>query len=268
MRGPLRTALLVAAACGLARAQDTREIVRRSVQMMDRNLARGRDYAFLERSESRELDSDNRVKRHKVVLYDVTLVEGSPYRRLAGRDDHPLSQDEERAEQNKLQNSIVERHKETQAERAARGADWEKRQQRWREPMKEVPDAFNFQIAGEELIDGRAAWVLIATPRPGYRARSNMAKLFPKLRGKLWIDKEDGQWVKTTAEVTSDFSWGFFLARLNKGSRLDFQMTRLDDGVWLPKRIQAGGSARIALVKKLRIETDTSYSDYRKSKAE
>lgn len=260
----MRVILLMAATCTLVAAQDPREIVRRSVQLMDHNLAIARNYTFVERSETRELDSDAHVKTRKIVLYDVTLLEGSPYRRLVGKDDHPLSPDEDRIEQKKLADSIAQRQRETPAERARRIADWERKRQREREPLDEVPDAFNFRIAGDAQIDGRDAWIIEGTPRPGYHARSSMAKLFPKFRGKLWIDKADYQWVKTEAEVTDTLSWGLFVARLSKGARLDIQMTRINDEVWLPKRIEAKASARLALVKKYNIETDTSFSNYRK----
>jgi len=260
----MRAALFLAAVCTLTAAQDPRDIVRRSVQLMGHNLAIARNYTFLERSETRELDSDAHVKSRKIMLYDVTLLEGSPYRRLVGKDDHGLSPEEERIEQKKLADSIAQRQKETPAERARRIADWEKKRQREREPLGEVPDAFNFRIAGEAQIDGRDAWVIEGTPRPGYHARSSLAKLFPKFRGKLWIDKADYQWVKTEAEVTDNISWGLFVARLSKGARLDVRMTRVNDEVWLPKHIEAKVSARVALVKKYRIEADTSFSNYRK----
>jgi len=202
------------------------------------------------------------------MLYDVTLLEGSPYRRLVGKDDHPLSPDEDRIEQKKLADSIAQRQKETPTERNKRIADWEKKRQHEREPLDEVPDAFNFKIAGEVQIDGRDAWIIEGTPRPGYRARNSLAKLFLKLRGKLWIDKADYQWVKTEAEVTDTISWGLFVARLGKGARLDMQMTRVNDEVWLPKRIEARVSARLALVKKYNVESDTSFSNYRKFQVE
>ncbi len=76
----MRVLLFLAAAASLA-AQDPREIVRRSVQLMGHDLAITRNYTFLERSETRELDSNARVKTHKIMLYDVTMLEGSPYRR-------------------------------------------------------------------------------------------------------------------------------------------------------------------------------------------
>ena len=90
----MRALLFLAAACVLTAAQDPREIVRRSVQLMDHNLALARNYTFLERSETRELDSGAIVKTRKIATYDVTMLEGSPYRRLVAKDDHGLSPEE------------------------------------------------------------------------------------------------------------------------------------------------------------------------------
>jgi hypothetical protein len=143
----MRVLLFLAAACSLAGAADPREIVRRSIERMDENLAIARNYTFLERSETRELDSDGHVKTRKILLYDVTLLEGSPYRRLVGKDDHPLSPEEERSEEKKLQASIAERRKETPEQRARRIAEWEKKRQREREPLDEIPDGFDFRLA-------------------------------------------------------------------------------------------------------------------------
>jgi len=268
MRFPAWLAALIGLGGVCAAQENPREIVRQSVAMMDRNLAATRNYTFLERAETRELDGDGHVKSRKIVQYDVTMQEGSPYRRLVGRDDHALTPEEQRAEQKKLEESIVQRQKESPAQRARRIADWEKKRKREREPIAEVPDAFNFRMAGEGKVDGRDAWIIEAEPRPGYRPRTSVAKLFPKFRGKLWIDKEDHQWVRTQAEVTDSISWGLFIARLAKGSRLDVQMVRVNGEVWLPKRVEAKATARVALVKMYRLETETTYSNYRKFQVE
>jgi hypothetical protein len=260
----MRFVVLLTAACSLAAVQDPREIVRGAVNRMDQNLAATRTYTFLERSDSRELDSDGRVKTRKVRLFDVTPLEGSPYRRLVGRDDQPLSPEEQRDEEKKLQDSIAQRRNETASQRAKRIADWEKKQQRQREILREIPDAFNFRIIGEEKLDGRDAWVIEALPRPGYRPRNSVAGLFPKLHGKLWIDKAGNYWVKTEAELTENFWWGLFLARLNKGARFTAEATRVNDEVWLPKHFVVAVSARLALFRRIRLELETTYSNYRK----
>ncbi|HVN02905.1 MAG TPA: hypothetical protein VMT86_00735 [Bryobacteraceae bacterium] len=261
---PARAILLLAAACGLACAQDPREIARRGVQQMEKSLLATRDYDFEQRSETREFDSAGRVKSHKIVLYEINMIEGTPYRRVVGRDDRPVSAEEARQEQAKLDEAAAQRKKETPAERQRRVADWEARRQRDREPIAEIPEAFDFRIAGHAPLAGRDTWVIEATPRPGFHGRTRISKLFSKFRGKVWIDTASYQWLQTEAEVADNIWWGLFFARLSKGARLDFQMTPVNGGVWLPGHFRIEASARVALVKAIHIELDTTYSNYRK----
>ncbi len=158
-------------ACGNRGGSDARcaEIVRRSVAAIEENWKIARNYTFLQRTEERQLDSADQVKSKEVKTYDITLLEGSPYLRLVERDDHPLPPAEEKKEREKLEKSIAERMKETPAERQRRIGDYEKRRERQRETMREVADAFDFKVAGQDRVDGRNVWILEAAPRPGFR---------------------------------------------------------------------------------------------------
>ncbi len=66
--------------------QDPREIVRRSVEIDRKNLEIARNYTYLERQEVRDLDGSGKVKNTEAQTTDVTLLEGSPYRRLVARN--------------------------------------------------------------------------------------------------------------------------------------------------------------------------------------
>src|SRR5262245_30142673 len=121
----------------LSAADDAREIVRRSVNHGDENLRIARNYTFRERNEGRTLDASGRVTKTEVETYDVTLVDGSPYRRLIERDDKPLSAKEERKEQEKLRKITESRRKETAAQREKRIADWERKREQERAAWRE-----------------------------------------------------------------------------------------------------------------------------------
>lgn len=113
-------ALLVAALAPLAAQPDIRTVVERSLETADRNWRAARNYTFVERSETRSLDGAGKLKERKVKTFDITLLEGTPYRRLIARDDRPLSPADERAEQEKLRHSNEERKRETGAQRKKR----------------------------------------------------------------------------------------------------------------------------------------------------
>ena len=244
-------------------------IVRRSIELDRKNEAVARNYTFLERDETRMLDRSGKPKKApESRTFDVTLLEGSPYRRLVERNDKPLPPQEERKEQEKLRRSIEERGKETPAERQNRIAEWDRKQQRQRAPFQEIPDAFDLRLAGEETLNGRDVYLIAAAPKPGYKPKLAAAAYFPKIKGKLWIDKRDNQWVKGEIETLDTISFGGILVRLAKGSRATFEETRVNDEVWLPKRITVDASARVLLVAAERAEVEIAFSKYRKFQAD
>jgi hypothetical protein len=77
------------------------------------------------------------------------------------------------------------------------------------------------------------------------------------------VDQQDHQIVKVEAEVIDTISVGLFLVRVAKGSLGTLELTQVGDGVWLPDRLQVSASARLGLLKALRIEQTVHYSRYR-----
>jgi hypothetical protein len=261
----MRTLAVIAislSAC--AAADDAREIVRRSVNVGDDNVRAARNYTFRERNEGRTLDGSGRVTKTEVETYDVTQLDGSPYRRLLARDDKPLPPKDERKEEEKLRKIAEARRKETAVERERRVADWEKKRQQERASWREAVEAFDFSMGGDDHREGREQYVILAVPHPGFRPHTRAAGFFPKVKGRIWIDKQDFHWVRVEAEVIDTISFGGILVRLAKGSRLEADQTRVNGEVWLPKRFEAEASARIGLVKKFRGRMEITYSDYKK----
>src|SRR2546425_9374566 len=103
-----------------AGAPVTIEIMRRAVERNDAHYKLARYYTFIEREEERDLDAQGKVKSTHAYTYDVTLLSGSPYRRIIEKDDKPLSPKDEKKEAEKLQKSIKERENESESERNKR----------------------------------------------------------------------------------------------------------------------------------------------------
>ena len=59
------------------------------------------------------------------------------------------------------------------------------------------------------------------------------------------------------------FSMGLFLVRLLRGSHITMEQTRVDDGIWMPERVEVRAAARIFFVKSLVIDRVLTYSEYR-----
>ena len=260
----MRVLTLVLLSFALHAAEDARQIVMHSIDAAQRNAKLTLNYTFLERSRMRMLDTQGHVTKTEIETHDVTLLDGSPYRRLVARDDKPLPPRDEKKEGEKLRKITEQRRKETPGQREKRLADYAKRRGREMERVREIGNAFDFRLLGTEQVEGRDVYAIEATPKPRYQPPNNAAKFFPRLKGRIWIDAEDYFWVKAEAEVIDTIAVGAFLFRLAKGSRLEFEQTRVNDEVWLPKRVEAAASARVALVKKFRGDVEVTYSNYRK----
>ena len=252
--------LILAAATALMAEVDVREVIRRAVAADQRNWKAARNYTYSERVNLRYLDSQGLVKSQEVKSQEVLLLEGSPYRRLVARDDRPLPSAESDKEQEKLARSISERRSETAVQRAQRLAEYARRPEWQREAWRELPEAFDFRLAAEQVWDGRGVYAILATPRQGYQPTTRTAKMLLHLQIKLWVDMQDYHLVKAEVEVIDTIWVGLFLVRVAKGSRAVVEQTVVDGEVWLPSHTRVVVSARLGLLKVLRIDQEVSYS--------
>jgi hypothetical protein len=249
-------------------AQDPREIVRKSVEIDQANWLRMKDYTWVARLTERHLDPDGRIKRENKRAWETVILYGEPHRRDLERDGKPLSANEQRKEQEKLDRYVSKLQHETEAQKQRRLTDYEKNRQKDREFLTEIPELYDFRLEGDDTVDGRDVWVISAVPKSGYQPKHGDAKPLLKIKGKLWIDKSEYQWVRLEAETTGTISYGLFLARLNPGAKLVFEQTRINDELWLPKREFARGSGRVGLLKKIDMEQELTWSNYRKFQVE
>jgi len=239
-----------------SRAPDARQIMEASIAATQRDWKARLQYTYIERDENRRRDLAGRVKSEDVEVSKMILVNGVPFEQLVERNGKPPSAEQERKQKRELDKL----RRETPEQRAER---LRKQQEEDTSIVKEVPKAFDFQVVGEEAVNGRPAYVLQATPHPGYHAQGKYGNMFSKVAGKLWVDKQDLGWIKVDGRVIQPFSMGLFLVRLLRGSHITMEQTRVDDGIWMPERIEVRAAARIFFVKSLVIDRVLTYSEYR-----
>ena len=249
-------------------AQDAREIVRKSVELDQLNWLRMKDYTWVARLTDRHLDSHGNVQSEEKQAWETVVLYGEPCRRTLERNGQPLSADEQRKQQARLDRTVAKLARESTEQRQRRLEKEEKERIQDREFLREIPDLYSFRIAGDGKIDGRDVWVIDATPKPRYQPRQSGAKPLLKIKGRIWIDKDEYQWVRLEAETTGTISYGLFLARLNAGAKLVFEQERVNDRIWLPKRELTRGSGRVGLLKKIQMEEELTWNNYRKFEAE
>ena len=228
------------------------------------NDKRQRDYTYIKREVESKLDGKGNSKSSAVKTYEVLEIYGDQVERLIEKDDKPLSKKDADREEEKVQKIIEKRKKESDSDRKKREEREEKDREQGRKFVNEVADAYNFKLVGTEKVGGRDAWVIDGEPRSGFVPHMKESKLLSKFHGRVWIDKAELQLAKMDVECLDTISFGLFLARFHKGSRLMLQQTRVNDEVWLPIELTARIDVRLALVKGFNVGVEQTFRDYKK----
>jgi hypothetical protein len=253
-----------ASATSLPPTSDPKEIIRRAADNDLLNDQRQRNYTYVQRNVEHKLNGKGDVQSTETKTYEVMVLYGEQVRRLIARNDQPLSEKDAAKEEEKIQKLIQKRQNEGDDDRRKRLEKYEKDRDHDRAFVKEITDAYNFTLLPDENIGGREQFVIQADPRPGYEPRMKDARILPKFRFEVWIDKDAYQWTKLAADVIDTVSFGLILARLHKGSKLLIETTRINDEVWLPKHVALKLDAKVALFKNLDYDIDVTYRDYKK----
>jgi hypothetical protein len=231
------------------------QIAERSIAVADRNWTVRQSYTYVERDEEKHFDSEGHVRPTDVRVSPAIFLNGNVIDQTISHNGGPPTPEQKKKDQELLR----KRRSETPHERTARLRE-EKENRAF---VGEVLNAFNFRLLGEQVVDGRPAYILQATPKSGYRAHSKYGKMFSKVQGKLWVDKQDYGWVKVDANVVAPFSMGLCLARVSSDTRILFEQTRVAEGVWLPRRIEIKADAKILFLRNYQMQEVITYSDYR-----
>ncbi|MEO7144375.1 MAG: hypothetical protein ABI165_12830 [Bryobacteraceae bacterium] len=259
------TILLVietAAALSLCAAQSALDIVRHSVATNAHDWTAVTQYDYRDSDMIEKLDVTGHMSSKSGKTYDVLMIDGSPYKKLVSLNGVPLGADGQARENVKLQRAKAARAAESSGARARRIARFHKDRQADYFLMNEMVHAFNFVLAGRQVLNGRDVYVLEARPRPGYRPPSQKAKVLTGMQGKLFIDARNYHWARVEAEVTRPVTVDF-IANVSVGTKFEFEQQPEAAGVWLPARFTESTNATVLGFKHYRTREVETFSNYR-----
>jgi len=260
--GPLRNLILWSfCIVGGLSAQDARAIIEKTVNHDRRNYRDLQSWTYKVSDRIEKSDSSGRTKAIETTLDEVLYLGGKPYIHPLRKNGKPLPAKDTAKEQAKLDKATAEASRLSEDERRKREQQTEKQREKDREMLQYLPDAYNFTLLGEEIINSRAAWRIGVEPAPHYNGKYGF--LLKNLEGTLWIDKDENQFVKGDIHAIKGFSIGLFLASITEGSRLYFENVRLSDGLWVSHRAGFEGSARV-LIRHIRQNEELQFSEFRK----
>jgi hypothetical protein len=242
--------LLAMAFAASAEDVDLHEIAKQAVRNYQKNQLASLRYEYIE---------DDEIKTKAADRSRVITLFGTPYERLIAKNGKPLSEDAEKHEEQKFEKTRFTRQNELKGQHDNRVRKW-KEQIRF---LEEAPDAFDFKMLPEEDVNGRPAYVVECTPKPGFQPRQDRSKMFEKIKATAWVDKKDLQIVKLEAETLDPVSIGWVLARIGRGTQMALEQMRLDNGDWVLRKLSIEGRAKIMVVDNRQLDETVIYTDYK-----
>jgi hypothetical protein len=231
------------------------------------------NYAGTEEEEETEYDGNGKVKKRELRESTFFYLNGDEITTLVKKDGKPLSEKEQRAENERVQKRIEEHQK----RHAKKEAKEEKAKAEGKNDEKEKDDpgievflrACQFVNPRRERFRGQDVLVFDFEPNPEFKPHKLEEKVVQKLAGVAWIDEKAHDVARLEAYFVGDVKIaGGMLANLQKGTSFVFEQAFINDEVWLPTYMEAHIGARVLLVKGFKVSVVTRYSDYRKFNVE
>ena len=241
----------------VCRAADVSEIVQRATAALRSDWAADGSYACIEKDEVHKGDKlTNKT-------FEVVMIDGSDYRLPLSVADQLLSPARRRIELIKLKNEWQRRNNESPSARQSRIDLWRQRRDENGELLLDFPTALTFQLLGEEMKDGVAAYVFSATPKPGVVPTTRAAKVLTGIQGKVWVEKDTLHPIRVECSVIRPVPVYGALASVLPGTDIEIGMTKVADSTWLIDTVSMKLKLAKVRVFKSTAVTRYTYTNYR-----
>jgi len=218
------------------------------------------NYTGTRTEEESDYDGNGRVKKVATSQYTFFYLDGEEVSTLVAKDGQPLSDEQQRKENERARKRVEELQK--------------------REARKEASDndapgigvflrACRFVNPRRERYRGQDALVFDFEPNPEFKPRRLAERLAQRLAGVVWVDEKALSVARLEAYLVGDMTIaGGLLARVQKGTRLVLEQGFINNEAWLPTYAEAQGGVRLLMLKGFTIQEVTRYSDYKKFNVE
>jgi hypothetical protein len=229
-------------------------------------------YTFIERRIEQKLDDAGRTKSESVKVFEIYpgLPNEDRYRRLIEEDGKPVSP-AALAKQDSARKKQVEEYARkvsstaTPAQKQSLAREDEKARQKYNAAIDDIFRVYDIHMMRREAIDGHDTIFATLTPKPDVKPQTSDGKVMQHFKARAWISESDYELVRVEIEAIDTLSIGLgLLARIHKGTVASYERRKVNNEAWLPAKVTWTASARVALVKRLRLRGISEFSNYRK----
>jgi hypothetical protein len=228
-------------------------------------------YMYVETRRELKLDKTGRATKETIKV--IESYPGFPgeerWERVISEDGRPVPAAElaehDRERQKKAEEYVRKLARQTDKDREKQRREHEKQRREEAEIIDEIFRVYEVKLLRREQVEGHDTIVCSLTPRRGVKPRTRDGKIMQKFVGTAWISEADRELVRLQVEAIDTVSIGLgLLARVHKGTRASFQRRKVNGEAWLPASWDYSASARVMLLKTLRLGGVSEFSGYRK----
>jgi hypothetical protein len=229
------------------------------------------NYTGTRTEQETEYDGNGKVKKVETNQYTFFYLDGEEVSTLVQKDGRPLSEAEQKKENEKTRKRIEELQKHEAKKEAKEKKDAEQgKEEKNGDPGIEVfLRACRFANPRRERFRGQDVLVFDFEPNPEFKPQKLEEKVVQKLAGVVWIDEKALDVSRLEAYFVGDMKLaGGLLANLQKGTSFVLEQAFVNNEVWLPTYAEAHVGARVLLLKGFKVDAMTRYSDYKRFNVE
>src|SRR5580704_6547148 len=215
------------------------------------------NYTFHRIRRVEELDGKGAVKKTTVQEREVFYVNGRQIARLLKRDETPLSEAEDKKEQDRVRKLAVEFSKKPPLFGKGGGINL----------INIVLSVSEVSNPRRTQMNGRSTLVFDFKGDPKAEAHGMEEKGARKVEGMVWIDEADRQVARLEVEFYDNFRIaGGLLANIQKGTVMKIEQSPIGEGLWMPKANEQHMNLRV-VVKGVHENTQVTSFDFKRFNA-
>jgi hypothetical protein len=226
-------------------------------------------YMFIERRTEEKLDGSGRPMAESVKVFEIYpgLPGEDRYRRMIEEDGKPVPQGKLALKDRERQKEVESYAKRvtTSAGRDRDTRQREKERLRYSAAIDDLFRIYDIHMVRRESVEGHDTIFATLMPKAGVRPQTDDGNIMRHFKARAWISESDYELVRAEIEAIDDLSFGLgLLARVHKGTVTTFQRRKVNNEIWLPEQVTWTASARVLLLKRLRLRGASEFSGYRK----
>lgn len=216
-----------------------------------------KDYACMKLEEEDSVNGKDEITKKTTTLYQISYIQGHEVDRKTQIDGKPLSADEQKKEDERIEKDIDRYNKEA--------ADPEPKKNDDDVGISDFLRISRFTNPRWERFRGQDVVVFDFGPNPNYTPKKLADKAIYDLVGTVWVDPQAQDVARLEARFDNSLKiGGGMLVSLQKGSAFQFEQSRVNNEVWLPSYDEVHVGAKLLLVKTFRVNVIDHYYDYQK----